>query len=48
MTELDRLSGQDALFLQVEAPNQPMHVGGVAIFEGAPFHDERGDNLTVD
>ena len=43
MTELDRLSGQDALFLQVEAPNQPMHVGGVAIFEGAPFHDEHGE-----
>lgn len=42
MTELDRLSGQDTLFLQVEAPNQPMHVGGVAIFEGAPFYDEAG------
>ncbi|MCB1002767.1 MAG: wax ester/triacylglycerol synthase family O-acyltransferase [Acidimicrobiales bacterium] len=39
---LDRLSGQDALFLQVEAPNQPMHVGGVAVFEGAPFHDDDG------
>ena len=42
MAELDRLSGQDALFLQVEADNQPMHVGGVAIFEGEPFRDGDG------
>ncbi len=43
MIELDWLSGQDALFLQVEASNQPMHVGGLAIFEGAPFYDETGE-----
>lgn len=42
MTDVDRLSGQDALFLQIEGPGQPMHVGGLAVFEGAPFYDDDG------
>jgi WS/DGAT/MGAT family acyltransferase len=32
----ERLSVQDALFLWSEKPNQPMHVGGLAILEAAP------------
>lgn len=42
MPSLDRLSAQDTMFLQVEAANQPMHVGGLAVFEGAPFYDADG------
>ncbi len=42
MTAADRLSAQDALFLQVEAPSQPMHVGGLAVFEGERFYDREG------
>jgi len=42
MAALDRLSAQDTVFLQVEATNQPMHVGGLAVFEGAPFYDAEG------
>lgn len=38
----ERLSPQDALFLQIETASQPMHVGGLAIFEGGPFFDDAG------
>ena len=38
----DRLSGQDASFLHMERPDTPMHVGSLAIFEGAPFFDDGG------
>jgi WS/DGAT/MGAT family acyltransferase len=37
----DRLSAQDASFLWAEAPNNPMHIGGVAILDAKPL--QRGD-----
>ena len=37
----DRLSAQDAAFLWAEEPNNPMHVGAVAIFDAKPL--ERSD-----
>src|SRR4051794_660014 len=33
---LDRLSAVDAGFLAQEKPNTPMHIGGLAVFEGEP------------
>jgi diacylglycerol O-acyltransferase / wax synthase len=33
---MNRMSVQDASFLQIESDDQPMHVGGVSIFEGPP------------
>jgi len=33
----ERLSAQDAAFLWSEKPNQPMHVGGLAILEAEPL-----------
>ena len=33
----ERLSAQDAGFLWAETPNQPMHVGALAIFEAGPL-----------
>ncbi|MEE3332518.1 MAG: wax ester/triacylglycerol synthase domain-containing protein, partial [Myxococcota bacterium] len=33
----ERLSAQDASFLWAEGPNQPMHVGGLGIFEAEPL-----------
>ena len=38
----ERLSGQDASFLHMERPETPMHVGSLAIFEGAQFFDDGG------
>ena len=38
----DRLTAQDTAFLHVESPIAPMHVGSLAIFEGAPFFDGGG------
>ena len=37
-----RLSALDAAFLAFEGDHTPTHVGSVAFFEGAPFHDETG------
>jgi diacylglycerol O-acyltransferase len=37
-----RLTSLDALFLQLESPNTPMHSASVAIFEGEPLCDARG------
>jgi WS/DGAT/MGAT family acyltransferase len=42
VSEYDRLSGLDASFLHLETAETPMHVGSLAIFEGAPFFDESG------
>jgi len=42
MTNYDRLSGLDSSFLHLEGPTSPMHVGSLAIFEGAPFFDDTG------
>jgi WS/DGAT/MGAT family acyltransferase len=38
----DRLSGLDASFLALERVETPMHIGSLAILEGAPFFDESG------
>jgi diacylglycerol O-acyltransferase len=36
MPNLERLEVLDEFFLHLEGPNTPMHVGGVAVFEGPP------------
>ena len=36
------LSSLDALFLYLESPKTPMHMGSVAIFEGPPLKDHEG------
>src|SRR6266849_6155524 len=33
---MDRMSPLDASFLYIEDANNPMHLGGVAVFEGPP------------
>ena len=33
---MQRMSFQDASFLDIEGDTRPMHVGGVSIFEGPP------------
>ena len=33
---MDRMSPQDAMFLHVEDANNPMHIGGVSVFDGPP------------
>ncbi|MBA2282445.1 MAG: wax ester/triacylglycerol synthase family O-acyltransferase [Acidimicrobiia bacterium] len=38
----ERLGAQDSLFLHIEKPQQPQHVGSLGILEGGPFHDEDG------
>lgn len=38
----ERLSAQDAGFLWAETPENPMHVGAVAIFEAGPLRGESG------
>lgn len=42
MAPVTRLSALDAAFLASESPVTPMHVGSLAIFEGAPLRDEAG------
>ncbi|MFM8302961.1 MAG: WS/DGAT/MGAT family O-acyltransferase [Actinomycetota bacterium] len=42
MSGYDRLSGLDASFLALERIETPMHIGSLAVLEGAPFFDERG------
>ena len=38
---MERMSPRDASFLYIENDVTPMHIGGVAIFEGPPpTHDE--------
>src|SRR5437660_4062985 len=34
--QMDRMSPQDAMFLHVEDANDPMHIGGVSVFDGPP------------
>ena len=38
----EHLSALDASFLAAERPGIPLHIGGIARFEGAPLLDERG------
>jgi diacylglycerol O-acyltransferase len=42
MHEYDRLSGLDASFLALERIETPMHIGSLAVLEGAPFFDDEG------
>ncbi len=39
---MERLSAQDALFVYAESAACPMHVGALALLEGAPLRDETG------
>jgi len=43
VSALDRLTTLDTSFLWLERPDAPVHVGAVAVFEGAPLLDERGE-----
>ena len=38
----ERLSAQDSMFLHIEAPQQPQHVGSLGILDGGPFRDDDG------
>lgn len=38
----ERLSAQDSMFLHIEKPHQPQHVGSLGILEGEPFRDANG------
>ena len=38
----ERLSAMDAMFLEIEDANLPMHMGSVAIFEAGPLRREGG------
>ncbi|MGH9247809.1 MAG: WS/DGAT/MGAT family O-acyltransferase [Acidimicrobiales bacterium] len=38
----ERLSAQDSVFLHIETPGQPQHVGGLVLLESKPFFDEQG------
>lgn len=38
----ERLSAQDSLFLHIESPTMPQHVGGLVLLEGGPFLDDEG------
>src|SRR5258705_13808880 len=42
MQEYDRLSGLDASFLALERMEAPIHIGSLAVLEGAPFFDDQG------
>ena len=37
----------DASFLHIEGPNNPMHIGGVSIFEGPPPPFERLEEMVA-
>src|SRR5690606_41756973 len=43
VSALDRLTTLDTSFLWLERPDAPIHVGAVAVFEGRPLLDERGE-----
>ena len=38
----ERLSANDTAFLRIETPDEPQHVGSLAIFEGPPLRDLTG------
>jgi WS/DGAT/MGAT family acyltransferase len=38
----ERLSAQDSMFLHIEKPQQPQHVGSLGIMQGGPFRDAGG------
>jgi diacylglycerol O-acyltransferase / wax synthase len=38
----ERLSPLDSMFLHIESPSMPQHVGGLLLMEGAPLFDDDG------
>ncbi len=38
----ERLTAADAVFLRIETPHEPQHVGSLSVFEGAPLRDDDG------
>jgi WS/DGAT/MGAT family acyltransferase len=38
----ERLSAQDSMFLHIEKPQQPQHVGSLGVMDGAPFRGGDG------
>jgi WS/DGAT/MGAT family acyltransferase len=38
----ERLTAQDSMFLHIEKPHQPQHVGSLGILEGDPLRDDAG------
>jgi WS/DGAT/MGAT family acyltransferase len=42
----DRLRALDTAFLDIERPGLPIHIGGIAVFEGGPLFD--GDRFRID
>ena len=44
---MDWMSPMDASFLHIEGPNNPMHIGGVSIFEGPPPPFERLEQMVA-
>ncbi|MGH9119963.1 MAG: WS/DGAT/MGAT family O-acyltransferase [Acidimicrobiales bacterium] len=38
----ERLSAQDSVFLHIESPTLPQHVGGLVLLEAGPFFDDQG------
>ena len=44
-SSIHRLTTQDASFLYAESREQPMHIGGLAIFKGRIGHKEMIDHL---
>ncbi len=44
----DRLSALDAMFLEIEGPNTPMHLGSVGIFEAGPLRGAGDPEGTID
>jgi WS/DGAT/MGAT family acyltransferase len=44
---MDWMSPMDASFLHIEGPNNPMHIGGVSIFEGPAPPFERLEEMVV-
>ena len=44
---MEWMSPMDASFLHIEGPNNPMHIGGVSIFEGPPPAYERLEEMVA-
>jgi hypothetical protein len=44
---MDWMSPMDASFLHIEGPNNPMHIGGVSIFEGPAPAFERLEEMVA-
>lgn len=38
----DKLTALEAAFLHLEGPDTPMHIGSLAVFDGAGWHDRQG------